>query len=64
VNSGASFNPFVGLRAFNPDESHLFFGREEHIADVRSKLETNRFVAVVGTSGTGKSSLIHVVVIY
>ena len=51
-------NPFVGLRAFNHDERQLFFGREEHVADVRSKLETNHFVAVVGTSGTGKSSLI------
>ena len=23
-------NPFPGLRAFNIDESHLFFGREGH----------------------------------
>ncbi|MFT4771616.1 MAG: WD40 repeat protein/energy-coupling factor transporter ATP-binding protein EcfA2 [Cryomorphaceae bacterium] len=51
-------NPFPGLRAFRDSESHLFFGREEHIADVRKKLEDNHFVAVVGTSGTGKSSLI------
>ena len=51
-------NPFPGLRAFNASESHLFFGREEHIEDVLNKLEQNHFVAVVGTSGTGKSSLI------
>ncbi|MCZ4409835.1 hypothetical protein O3Q51_13525 [Cryomorphaceae bacterium 1068] len=51
-------NPFVGLRAFDPNESQLFFGREEHVSDVRAKLESNHFVAVVGTSGTGKSSLI------
>lgn len=51
-------NPFPGLRAFNASESHLFFGREEHIEDVLRKLEKNHFVAVVGTSGTGKSSLI------
>jgi energy-coupling factor transporter ATP-binding protein EcfA2 len=51
-------NPFPGLRAFKDTESHLFFGREEHIEDVLSKLENNHFVAVVGTSGTGKSSLI------
>lgn len=58
VIAGVTSNPFVGLRAFSPEESHLFFGREEHIAHVRSKLESNHFVAVVGTSGTGKSSLI------
>ncbi len=51
-------NPFPGLRAFKDSESNLFFGREENIADVLSKLERNHFVAVVGTSGTGKSSLI------
>lgn len=51
-------NPFPGLRAFNDDESHLFFGRESHVKDVRDKLEAHHFVAVVGTSGTGKSSLI------
>ncbi|MFY0672883.1 MAG: hypothetical protein JXQ87_05740 [Bacteroidia bacterium] len=51
-------NPFPGLRAFKDSESHLFFGREEHIIDVLEKLEQVHFVAVVGTSGTGKSSLI------
>jgi len=51
-------NPFPGLRAFRDHESHLFFGREDHISDVCKKLEYNHFVAIVGTSGTGKSSLI------
>ena len=51
-------NPFPGLRSFDIDESHLFFGREEHVTDVLNKLKNNHFVAVVGTSGTGKSSLI------
>lgn len=51
-------NPFPGLRSFLDSESHLFFGRKTHIAEVREKLERNHFVAVVGTSGTGKSSLI------
>jgi WD40 repeat protein/energy-coupling factor transporter ATP-binding protein EcfA2 len=56
--SQSLLNPFPGLRAFKDTESHLFFGREEHIEDVLSKLKNNHFVAVVGTSGTGKSSLI------
>ena len=51
-------NPFPGLRAFKDSENHLFFGREEHVSDVLAKLDNNHFVAVVGTSGTGKSSLI------
>jgi flagellar biosynthesis GTPase FlhF/energy-coupling factor transporter ATP-binding protein EcfA2 len=58
VSEKTLFNPFPGLRAFKESESHLFFGREEHINDVLAKLDKNHFVAVVGTSGTGKSSLI------
>ena len=54
----SNLNPFPGLRAFDKSESHLFFGREKHIDDVLSKLKSHHFVAVVGTSGTGKSSLI------
>jgi WD40 repeat protein/energy-coupling factor transporter ATP-binding protein EcfA2 len=51
-------NPFPGLRAFDFKEQHLFFGREKHIRDLLTKLEQFHFVAVVGTSGSGKSSLI------
>ncbi|MEZ5174290.1 MAG: hypothetical protein R2850_12475 [Bacteroidia bacterium] len=51
-------NPFPGLRSFQANESHLFFGRETHIGDVLKKLDSVHFVAIVGTSGTGKSSLI------
>lgn len=56
--TGRSDNPFPGLRAFEPDEDHLFFGRETQIDDLLSRLRRNRFVAVVGTSGSGKSSLV------
>ncbi len=51
-------NPFPGLRAFRPDEGHLFFGRMESTLKVVSKLKDNRFVAVLGASGSGKSSLV------
>jgi tetratricopeptide (TPR) repeat protein len=51
-------NPFPGLRPFEPDEEHLFFGREREIDDLLRRLGTRRFVPVVGTSGCGKSSLI------
>lgn len=52
-------NPFPGLRPFSTDESHLFFGREEQIDALLDRLREKEFVAVVGSSGSGKSSLIH-----
>ena len=52
-------NPFPGLRPFSIDESHLFFGREGQSEEVLKKLADNRFVAVIGASGSGKSSLIY-----
>jgi len=51
-------NPFPGLRAFQMEEDYLFFGREEQVADLLGRLNRKRFVAVVGTSGSGKSSLV------
>jgi tetratricopeptide (TPR) repeat protein len=52
------FNPFPGLRPFESDEEHLFFGREKQIDDLLRRLRSCRFLAVVGTSGSGKSSLV------
>ena len=51
-------NPFPGLRAFRPEEGHLFFGRMESTSKVVNRLTENRFVAVLGASGSGKSSLV------
>ncbi len=52
-------NPFPGLRPFTVDESHLFFGREGQVDDILTKLSQNRFVCVMGYSGSGKSSLMY-----
>ena len=52
------FNPFPGLRPFTPEESEIFFGREDESSEIAGKLIRNRFVAVTGASGSGKSSLI------
>ncbi|MEQ8474850.1 hypothetical protein [Fulvivirga sp.] len=52
-------NPFPGLRPFGVDESHLFFGRESQVDDVLVKLSANKFVTIMGYSGSGKSSLIY-----
>jgi energy-coupling factor transporter ATP-binding protein EcfA2 len=54
----ARHNPFPGLRSFEPDEDYLFFGRERQIDELVRRLRTHRFLAVVGTSGSGKSSLV------
>jgi tetratricopeptide (TPR) repeat protein len=53
-----SLNPFPGLRPFDTDESLLFFGRDGLNDTLLEKLRATRFVAVVGTSGSGKSSLV------
>jgi tetratricopeptide (TPR) repeat protein len=58
MQPGTSFNPFPGLRAFEPDEDHLFFGREKEIDDLLRRLRTTRFLTVIGSSGSGKSSLV------
>ena len=50
-------NPFPGLRPFGIEESHLFFGREGQSDEVLVKLSENKFVAILGASGSGKSSL-------
>ena len=49
--------PFPGLRPFEFHESDLFFGRDGQVEKLIIKLAGARFVAVVGTSGSGKSSL-------
>ncbi len=58
TNSG-EFNPFPGLRPFTIDESYLFFGREGQSDEVLEKLSTYKFVAIIGSSGSGKSSLMY-----
>lgn len=52
-------NPFPGLRPFRDEEEHLFFGRESQIDTIVDMLGRARFLAVVGTSGSGKSSLVN-----
>jgi len=52
-------NPFPGLRPFELNESHLFFGREGQSEEVLKNLSRKKFVAVIGASGSGKSSLMY-----
>jgi tetratricopeptide (TPR) repeat protein len=50
--------PYPGLRAFRREETDLFFGREGCINAMVDRLAATRFLAVLGSSGTGKSSLV------
>ena len=58
LSKQAYLNPFPGLRPFTLNESHLFFGREGQSEEVINHLASKKFVAVIGSSGSGKSSLI------
>lgn len=51
--------PYPGLRPFLDFEAALLFGRERQVREVIERLRTTQFVAVLGGSGSGKSSLIH-----
>ena len=53
-------SPFPGLRAFTPEDAPIFFGRGRETDDLVSRLDhpARRFLAVVGASGSGKSSLV------
>jgi tetratricopeptide (TPR) repeat protein len=49
--------PFPGLRPFDYGDQDFFFGRNSQIASLYGLLDRSRFVAVIGSSGCGKSSL-------
>jgi WD40 repeat protein len=50
--------PFPGLRPFAFADHAFFFGREDQTFELYRRLDRSRFIAVVGSSGSGKSSLV------
>ncbi|MCE7072315.1 hypothetical protein LZG74_18505 [Dyadobacter sp. CY327] len=58
VENSTVTNPFPGLRSYDYDDHALFFGRDAHIRELKNKLLDGRFLALIGSSGSGKSSLI------
>lgn len=50
--------PFRGLEAFREQDAHLFFGREWVSQQVLQRLRRHGCMAVLGPSGSGKSSVI------
>ena len=51
-------NPFKGLRAFRETDAQDFFGRDELVGELVDHVDRSRFTAVVGPSGSGKSSVV------
>jgi hypothetical protein len=51
-------SPFRRLQVFEAEDSWLFFGRDSEVDDLLSRVARAEVLAVVGNSGSGKSSLI------
>ena len=51
-------NPYKGLLPFEESDAGAFFGREALTQELIARLTTDRFLAVVGPSGSGKSSVV------
>ncbi len=62
--SSSERSPFKGLQAFEEADADLFYGREQLTATLLARLTQSiqqgegAFLAVVGASGSGKSSLV------
>jgi WD40 repeat protein/DNA-binding SARP family transcriptional activator len=50
--------PYVGLQPYEESDAEVFFGREEELARCLERLGTHGVLAVIGPSGSGKSSLV------
>ncbi len=50
--------PYRGLFAFRPEDKAIFFGRERAIAQLVTAVNSRTWVATLGASGSGKSSVV------
>jgi WD40 repeat protein/DNA-binding SARP family transcriptional activator len=55
---GAAVSPYPGLTPYGEADAESFFGREDEITSCLDRLSRTPFVAVIGPSGSGKSSLL------
>lgn len=50
--------PYRGLARFEPNDRHLFFGRDRMLSELAKLVCEHRFAVLFGPSGSGKSSLL------
>ena len=58
IEARADICPYRGLQTFNEEDVEFFFGRNGDIQRLVEKLKATRFFAVLGPSGSGKSSVV------
>ena len=58
AQTAGSAAPFPGLRPFSFEDHAYFFGREDQTFALCALLLRHHFVAVIGSSGSGKSSIV------
>jgi len=51
-------SPYPGLSAFTEAEAELFYGREKEVSALWDRIREQTMLAVIGSSGAGKSSLV------
>ena len=54
----ATICPYRGLQYFREEDAAFFFGRELAIAELYQAVQQRPFIALVGPSGSGKSSVV------
>ncbi|MCP4423224.1 MAG: peptidoglycan DD-metalloendopeptidase family protein [Chloroflexi bacterium] len=59
----ALFNPYVGPRPFEREDSRRFFGRDQETAELLSLIVAHRVVVLYAPSGAGKTSLLNATII-
>jgi putative ribosome biogenesis GTPase RsgA len=50
-------SPFKFLDSYSKEDRNIFFGRDNEIEELYSRVFQSRVLVVYGISGTGKSSL-------
>ena len=58
ITPATEITPYLGLDTFDEKSAHLYFGREADVQRLVEKLKASNFLAVIGASGSGKSSLV------
>jgi DNA-binding SARP family transcriptional activator/WD40 repeat protein/tRNA A-37 threonylcarbamoyl transferase component Bud32 len=57
--TAAGINPYRGLRPFDEADAMAFYGRDGAVDELVDLVAARELVTVVGSSGSGKSSVVH-----